>query len=158
MSRASARRTRLLRGSAPRPCPAAPVALEKANQAVMLANTYAKRFRERHRRYRTRVAALHVRRGACGSRAGRRGARSISTNDSAAGATRRILVAMSRASRMLVGLARAVRTQERADARVHFHSGDHGRPYVCENPRCESPSLDPAEAEWWEITRLLLAP
>ena len=24
---------------------------------------------------------------------------------------------------------------------VHFHSGNHGRPYVCENPRCESPAL-----------------
>lgn len=24
---------------------------------------------------------------------------------------------------------------------VHFHAGEGGRPYVCENPRCESPGL-----------------
>jgi hypothetical protein len=28
------------------------------------------------------------------------------------------------------------------DRRVHFHSGDYGRPYVCDDPRCSSPSLD----------------
>ncbi|MDA0158652.1 hypothetical protein OM076_00125 [Solirubrobacter ginsenosidimutans] len=65
---------------------------------------------------------------------------------------------MSRIARLLAGVAHALRTEDNADARVHFHSGDHGRPYVCEDPRCESPSLDPAEAEWWEITRELLAP
>ena len=27
----------------------------------------------------------------------------------------------------------------------HFHSGDHGRPYVCENPRCTSPALNIAQ-------------
>ena len=27
---------------------------------------------------------------------------------------------------------------------VHFHPGPAG-PYVCENPRCVSPGLDPAE-------------
>jgi hypothetical protein len=27
------------------------------------------------------------------------------------------------------------------EAPVHFHSGDEGRPYVCEDPRCSSPSL-----------------
>jgi len=65
-------------------------------------------------------------------------------------------MAMSRIARLLAGVAQALRT--RNDASVHFHSGDHGRPYVCDNPRCESPGLDPAEAEWWEITRRLLAP
>ena len=65
---------------------------------------------------------------------------------------------MSRMARWLTDMARALRTQDGADARVHFHSGDHGRPYVCDNPRCESPGLDPAEAEWWDITRRLLAP
>ena len=25
--------------------------------------------------------------------------------------------------------------------RVHFHAGDHGRPYLCENPRCTAPAL-----------------
>ena len=24
---------------------------------------------------------------------------------------------------------------------VHFHTGDHGRPYLCENPHCNSPAL-----------------
>src|SRR6478736_3180091 len=80
---------------------------------------------------------------------------SLRTNDSAAGATGRILVDMSRIACLLVGAARALRRHEDAVAHVHFHSGDHGRPYVCENPRCESPSLDPAEAEWWDITRRL---
>ena len=65
---------------------------------------------------------------------------------------------MSRIARLLAGVAQALRTQDDPDAHVHFHSGDNGRPYVCDNPRCESPSLDPAEAEWWEITRRLLAP
>jgi hypothetical protein len=65
---------------------------------------------------------------------------------------------MSCIARLLAGVARALRTHDSAASQVHFHSGDHGRPYVCENPRCESPSLDPAEAEWWEITRRLLVP
>ena len=65
---------------------------------------------------------------------------------------------MSRIARLLVGVAQALRMQNDADVHVHFHSGDHGRPYVCDNPRCESPRLDPAEAEWWEITQRLLAP
>jgi hypothetical protein len=65
---------------------------------------------------------------------------------------------MSGIGRLLVGVVQALRTQDDADAHVHFHSGDNGRPYVCENPRCESPALDPAEAEWWEITRRLLVP
>jgi hypothetical protein len=65
---------------------------------------------------------------------------------------------MSRIARLLVGVAQALRAQTGADAHVHFHSGDHGRPYVCDNARCESPSLDPAEAEWWDITRRLQAP
>jgi hypothetical protein len=28
------------------------------------------------------------------------------------------------------------------DGRMHFHSGDYGRPYVCDDPRCSSPGLD----------------
>jgi hypothetical protein len=28
-----------------------------------------------------------------------------------------------------------------SEAPVHFHAGDDGRPYVCEDPRCSSPSL-----------------
>jgi hypothetical protein len=27
---------------------------------------------------------------------------------------------------------------------VHFHAGDHGRPYLCEDPRCNSPALHSA--------------
>jgi hypothetical protein len=65
---------------------------------------------------------------------------------------------MSRIARLLAGVAHALRTHDGVDSRVHFHSGDHGRPYVCENPHCESPGLDPAEAEWWEISRQLLVP
>ena len=34
-------------------------------------------------------------------------------------------------------VTRALRPTER----VHFHAGDHGRPYLCENPRCNSPAL-----------------
>jgi hypothetical protein len=33
-----------------------------------------------------------------------------------------------------------------AEERVHFHAGDDGRPYVCEDRRCSSPSLDPGAA------------
>ena len=29
------------------------------------------------------------------------------------------------------------------DEPVHFHAGEHGHPYVCEDPRCSSPSLTP---------------
>ena len=29
--------------------------------------------------------------------------------------------------------------------RVHFHAGEHGRPYVCEDPRCSSPRLTPTD-------------
>jgi len=63
---------------------------------------------------------------------------------------------MSRIARLLAAWPKRCGRQK-TPARVHFHAGDHGRPYVCDNPRCESPSLDPAEAEWWEITRRLLA-
>jgi hypothetical protein len=65
---------------------------------------------------------------------------------------------MSRIARLLAGVTQALPTRNDANAHVHFHSGDPGRPYVWDNPSCESPSLDPAEAEWWEITRRLLAP
>ena len=31
------------------------------------------------------------------------------------------------------------------DMRVHFHAGEHGRPYVCEDPRCSSPHFTPTD-------------
>jgi hypothetical protein len=37
-------------------------------------------------------------------------------------------------------VTRALRPKER----VHFHAGDHGRPYVCEDPSCNSPALHTA--------------
>lgn len=37
----------------------------------------------------------------------------------------------------LAAVTRALRPNER----VHFHAGDHGHPYLCENPRCSSPAL-----------------
>jgi hypothetical protein len=45
---------------------------------------------------------------------------------------------------VLVALTRALRPDHADDERVHFHAGDHGRPYVCENPSCSSPSLQVA--------------
>jgi hypothetical protein len=39
-----------------------------------------------------------------------------------------------------VALAGALRPRY-AEEPVHFHAGDDGRPYVCEAPRCSSPSL-----------------
>jgi hypothetical protein len=44
-------------------------------------------------------------------------------------------------SRLRSAFARALRPV-RPDAGPHFHGGDGGRPYVCENPRCSSPGLD----------------
>ncbi len=46
--------------------------------------------------------------------------------------TRRIVAALSRALR------------EDAQQQPHVHAGSHG-PYVCENPRCTSPSMDPRD-------------
>ena len=42
--------------------------------------------------------------------------------------------------RARAALAHALRDRHN-DQPVHFHAGDHGRPYVCEDPRCSSPSL-----------------
>jgi hypothetical protein len=42
--------------------------------------------------------------------------------------------------RFRVALASALR-EHHAEDPVHFHAGDDGRPYVCEDPRCSSPSL-----------------
>jgi hypothetical protein len=47
------------------------------------------------------------------------------------------------AQRLMLALTRALLT-DHADDRVHFHAGDHGRPYVCEDRRCSSPRLDVA--------------
>ena len=46
--------------------------------------------------------------------------------------TRRIVAAVTRAL-----------TANWTDTDTHFHSGAAGRPYVCHDPSCTSPSLDP---------------
>ena len=45
------------------------------------------------------------------------------------------------APRLLRSLLSALRDTN-ADADVHFHAGEHGRPYVCHDTRCGSPALD----------------
>ena len=45
-------------------------------------------------------------------------------------------------ARIVAAISRALREDTTED--VHFHSGSHG-PYVCENPRCSSPGLDPGD-------------
>src|SRR4051794_33322727 len=42
--------------------------------------------------------------------------------------------------RFRVALSNALRDHH-TEAPVHFHAGDDGRPYVCENLRCSSPNL-----------------
>ena len=44
-------------------------------------------------------------------------------------------------ARILAAITRALSANLNPDD-VHFHAGPAG-PYVCENPRCTSPSLDP---------------
>lgn len=44
--------------------------------------------------------------------------------------------------RIRVALANALR-EHHVEESVHFHAGNDGRPYVCETPRCSSPSLTP---------------
>ena len=43
--------------------------------------------------------------------------------------------------RFLLAVTRALQADHTHDDCVHFHAGDHGRPYVCEDRRCSSPSL-----------------
>jgi hypothetical protein len=38
---------------------------------------------------------------------------------------------------VLISLTRALHPAES----VHFHAGEHGRPYLCEHPHCNSPAL-----------------
>jgi hypothetical protein len=45
------------------------------------------------------------------------------------------------ASRLLTSLLCALRDTP-ADAHAHFHAGEYGRPYVCYDERCGSPTLD----------------
>jgi hypothetical protein len=45
------------------------------------------------------------------------------------------------AHRLLRSLVSALRDTP-SDAAVHFHAGEQGRPYVCYDARCGSPSLD----------------
>ena len=46
-------------------------------------------------------------------------------------------------ARMIAAITRALREDTPTDT-VHFHGGSEG-PYVCENPGCTSPGLDPQE-------------
>jgi hypothetical protein len=43
------------------------------------------------------------------------------------------------AGRIVAAIARAPR--EEPTEQVHIHAGAHGRPYVCDDPRCPSPSM-----------------
>jgi hypothetical protein len=49
------------------------------------------------------------------------------------------------ARRIAAAVARAL-PESPTEEKVHFHAGANGRPDVCDNPRCTSPSLhvDPA--------------
>ncbi len=47
-------------------------------------------------------------------------------------------------ARSIWGAIRGVSTPRRDD--VHFHIDGHGRPYVCDFHRCDSPSLTAHEA------------
>ncbi len=47
-------------------------------------------------------------------------------------------------ARVVAAIARALR-EDTTTENVHFHGGSDG-PYVCENPRCTSPALDPPGA------------
>jgi hypothetical protein len=47
-------------------------------------------------------------------------------------------------ARIVAAISRALREDTTTTEDVHFHSGSHG-PYVCENPRCSSPGLDPGD-------------
>jgi hypothetical protein len=42
------------------------------------------------------------------------------------------------AQRLVLAVTHAVRSGEES---VHFHAGDLGRPYVCEDRHCSSPGL-----------------
>jgi hypothetical protein len=44
--------------------------------------------------------------------------------------------------RVLLAVTRALHADQAFHDRVHFHAGDHGRPYVCEERGCNSPSLN----------------
>jgi hypothetical protein len=48
-------------------------------------------------------------------------------------------------ARILAAIGRALRDDITMTENVHFHAGPAG-PYVCENPRCTSPGLDPHAA------------
>jgi hypothetical protein len=48
------------------------------------------------------------------------------------------------ARHLLSKLTRALTAEWTPDP-VHFHGGAHGRPYVCDDPRCVSPGLDAAQ-------------
>jgi hypothetical protein len=48
-------------------------------------------------------------------------------------------------ARIVAAITRALRDDSPVTENVHFHNGSTGT-YVCENPRCTSPGLDPQAA------------
>ena len=47
---------------------------------------------------------------------------------------------------LIPALTRALRLDGDTQ-QLHFHSGNHGRPYACDDPRCTSPGLEPADID-----------
>ncbi|MGZ4173428.1 MAG: hypothetical protein ACXVQR_03005 [Solirubrobacteraceae bacterium] len=47
-------------------------------------------------------------------------------------------------SQIAASIARRLRA-DKSREKVHFHADSAGRPFVCDNDRCESPTLAPEE-------------
>jgi hypothetical protein len=48
-------------------------------------------------------------------------------------------------TRITAQIRNALAFERRQPGDVHFHSGPHGRAYVCDHVRCDSPRLSDAE-------------
>jgi hypothetical protein len=59
--------------------------------------------------------------------------------------TKHLLRLRTMSQRVRAAVPRTFSVQD-PDAQVHFHSGDQGRPYVCERQRCGSPERDIASS------------
>jgi len=49
------------------------------------------------------------------------------------------------ARRFLSALTRNLTAEWTPGRGTHFHGGAHGRPYVCDDPRCVSPGFDASQ-------------